>query len=80
MTWSPYVSMCQSGACLRDKLSPIQAAITKYGPQVLNTLVKFPIALGVTDLNLQGQIKLQNQIIPNFELTRAITQWFKLES
>ena len=34
-------------ACLRDNISPVQARATKFGPEVLNTLVKIPVVLGV---------------------------------
>ena len=34
-------------ACLRDNSSPVQARATKFGPEVLNTLVKIPVVLGV---------------------------------
>ena len=33
--------------CPRDNSSPVQARATKLGPDVLNTLVKIPIVLGV---------------------------------
>ena len=34
-------------ACPRDNLSPVQATITKFGPEEQKTLVKIPIVLGV---------------------------------
>ena len=34
-------------ACPRDNSSPVQARVTKFGPEVLNTLVKIPVVLGV---------------------------------
>ena len=37
----------QFWACSRDNSSPIQARATKFGPEVLNTLVKIPVVLGV---------------------------------
>ena len=42
------VSVCvyQSLACLHDNSSPVQARITKFGPEKQNTLVKIPIVLG----------------------------------
>ena len=44
------VSVCvcvyQSLACPDDNSSPVQARITKFGPEKQNTLVKFPIVLG----------------------------------
>ena len=44
------VSVCdcvyQSLACPHDNSSPVQARITKFGPEKQNTLVKIPIVLG----------------------------------
>ena len=40
------VCMYQSQACLHDNSSPIQARITKFGPEMQNTLVWVPIVLG----------------------------------
>ena len=37
------VCVYQSWACPHDNSSPVQARITKFGPKVQNTLVKFPI-------------------------------------
>ena len=37
----------QSQVCPSDKLSPVQARITKFGSEVQNTLVKIPIGFGV---------------------------------
>ena len=31
----------------RDNSSPVQAKATKFGPEVLNTLVKIPVVLGI---------------------------------
>ena len=46
----PCVCMCvcvyQSRACPHDNSSPIQARITKFGPEMQNTLVWVPIVLG----------------------------------
>ena len=44
-----YVRVCvrQSSVCPDDNLSPAQATITKFGPQVQNTLIKIPIVLRV---------------------------------
>ena len=37
--------------------------------------------MGMIDFDLQGQIKLESQILPHFDLVRTIThQPFKLES
>ena len=41
------VCVHQSSVCLDDNLSPAQATITKFGPEVQNTLVKIPIVFGV---------------------------------
>ena len=40
-----HASVCQPWACLCDNLWPIEARITKFGPEVQNTLIKVPIAL-----------------------------------
>ena len=42
------VSVCvyQSRACPHDNSSPVQARITKFGPEKQNTLVKIPNVLG----------------------------------
>ena len=39
------VCVYQSLACLHDNSSPVQARITKFGPEKQNTLVKIPIVL-----------------------------------
>ena len=39
-------SVCQSLACPRNNSGPIQSRITKFGPEVQNTLVKIPNILG----------------------------------
>ena len=52
---STCVSMCvpiclcvyQSWACPHANLSPVQARITKFGPEVQNPLIKNPNVLGV---------------------------------
>ena len=40
------VCVYQSLACPHDNSSPVQASITKFGPEKQNTLVKIPIVLG----------------------------------
>ena len=40
------VCVYQSLACPHDNSSPVQARITKFGPEKQNTLVKIPIVLG----------------------------------
>ena len=42
-----YVCVRQSSGCPDDNLSPAQATITKFGPEVQNTLIKIPIVFGV---------------------------------
>ena len=44
-----YVCVCvrQSSGCPDDNLSPAQATITKFGPEMQNTLIKIPIVFGV---------------------------------
>ena len=49
-------SMCQPRPCPSDNLSLIQARITKFGPEVQNTLIKISVALGLIYMDLQGQI------------------------
>ena len=39
--------------------------ITKFGPKVQNIFIKVLFVLGVIDLDFQGQISLQSQILPN---------------
>ena len=41
------VCVRQSSVCQDDNLSPAQATITKFGPEVQNTLIKIPIVFGV---------------------------------
>ena len=41
------VCVRQSSVCPDDNLSPAQATITKFGPEVQNTLIKIPIVFGV---------------------------------
>ena len=67
--------------CPHDNSGPVQARINKFGPTMLNTLVKVSLVLRVIDLDLQGQIKLENRILSHFELVRTITHYpFKLGS
>ena len=40
------VSVCLSQACLHHSSSPVQVWISKFGPEVQNTLVKIPIVWG----------------------------------
>ena len=50
------VSVCtsvrQPFAYPHDNLRPIQARITKFGPEVQNSLVKISVVLGVIDQDL----------------------------
>ena len=55
------VCVYQSLACPDDNSSPVQARITKFGPEKQNTLVKFPIVLG-------GQLTLTFKVKFNFKL------------
>ena len=67
------LSMCvcvrQSPVCPDDNLSPAQATITKFGPEVQNIFwLRSLLFLGFIDLDLQGQIKLKSQNLPHFGL------------
>ena len=53
--------------CPCDNLWLVQARITKCWPEGQNNLVWVCIISGAIDVDLQGQIKLQNQILPNSE-------------
>ena len=46
IAWSVCVCVYQSLACPHDNSSPVQARITKFGPEKQNTLVKIPIVFG----------------------------------
>ena len=54
-------SVCQSLACPRDNLGPVQARIAKFGPKMQMTLVKVPIVLG-------GQLTLTFKVKFNFKV------------
>ena len=54
----PCVRVCQPRAYPRDNLSPIQAGITKFAPEVQNTL--------------QGQIKRISENLHHFELVHKV--------
>ena len=62
------VCVCQSRACQRDNLKPVQGRITKFGPDVQNTLVKIPIALWQLTLTSMIKFKIEVQILwmPSF--------------
>ena len=51
-------------ACPHHNSSPIQARITKFGPEVQNTLVEIPIVLEAIELDIQDQIKLKKSKFP----------------
>ena len=42
--------------CLWNNSSPIQATITKFGPEMQNTSFGIPIVLGLINLDFQGQM------------------------
>ena len=65
--------VCQSLACPHYNSGPVQARITKFGPKMQNTLVKFPIVLGAIDFDLEGKILLKSKNFPHFELVDTIT-------
>ena len=78
------VSVC---VCINHELVPtITYPPFKLGSPNLDQRCKTPwfrtlLFLGMIDLDLQGQIKLESQILPHFELVHTIThQPFKLES
>ena len=50
------LSICVCRHQSHHNLSPVQARITRFEPEVQNTLVKIPIVLWVIDIYLQGQI------------------------
>ena len=55
--WMPvYVSVCQPRVCPHHNSPPVQARITKFGPEVQNTLVKILLFWEVIDHDLQGRI------------------------
>ena len=51
--------------CARNNSWPVQVSITKFWPDEQNNLVKNRIVFGEIDLDLQSQIYLQSQILPN---------------
>ena len=55
------VCVYQSLACPHDNSSPVQARITKFGPEKQNTLVKIPFVLG-------GQLTFTFKVKFNFKL------------
>ena len=60
--------------CVTCVETPVQARITKFGPEVQNTLVKILIVWGFIDFDLQGQIELESQNLPYFELV-SLSMW-----
>ena len=60
-------------ACPHHNSPPIQARITKFGPEMQNTLVKIPVVLGAIDLKLQGQIWLKKSNFQVFHNWKYIT-------
>ena len=79
----PCVCMCvyQSRACPHDNSSPIQARITKFGPEMQNTLVYVPIVFGdARPWSSRSNLTWKSNFT-SFELVHTIThQPFKLES
>ena len=47
-----HASVCQPWACTRDNLWPIQVKITKFGPDVQNTLLRSLLFMGWLTLTL----------------------------
>ena len=47
LSLSVCVCVRQSPVCPRDNLSPVQARITEFGPEVQSNLFKIPIVFGV---------------------------------
>ena len=54
MCVSMCMSMCQPWTCLCHNSSPVQARVTKFGPEVQNTLVKIPIIIRPASTKLKG--------------------------
>ena len=63
----------QPRVCRRHGSSAIQARITKFGPEMQNTLVKILIVLGAINLDLQCRIQLKSSNWPLFDLVHTIT-------
>ena len=63
----------QPWVCRRHGSSAIQARITKFGPEMQNTLVKILIVLGAINLDLQCRIQLKSSNWPLFDLVHTIT-------
>ena len=64
------LSVCQSLACPRDNLGPVQARITKFGPKMQKTLVKVPIVLeGQLTMTFKVKFNLKVQIYPILSLS-----------
>ena len=73
--------VCQSLACSHDNSSAVQAGITKFGPEVQNTLVKILIVLrGGWPWSSRLNLTLNsNFILPKFQFVHVISiQWFEL--
>ena len=63
-------SVCQSLACPRDNLGPIQARIAKFGPKMQKTLVKVPIVFGgQLTLTVKVKFNLKVRIYPILSLS-----------
>ena len=62
------LSVCQSLVCPSDNSGHVSARITKFGPNMQNTLVRVPIVLWTDRPWLQGQIQLEIPNLLHFEL------------
>ena len=48
--------------CPRDNSSPVQVRATKFGPKVLNTLVKIPVVWGLIEHDMSNLTYFQNPV------------------
>ena len=63
-------SVCQSRACPRDNSWPVQARVTKFGPNVQNILVKGQLTL---IFKVKFHFKIKFYAILSLKFVRAIT-------
>ena len=52
--------------CLCVSVNHVEARITKFGPEIQNTLFKIPMVFGFIDHDLQCQIELKSKKLPHF--------------